>query len=107
MNLSFEAKIKETKGCSGVWLNTITVKKKDGTIVELDRDTTEWSIGEDGTSVHVEFLHSYEWDSDESKMNYNLHLEDFEKSEMIDYMIEEDADEGYELSIDKSSLYFY
>lgn len=106
MRITFSAKIKETKNCTGIWLNTIRVQKKDGTIVTLDRDATEFSISADGHFADVEFRNVYAWDSDEGVADYSLDHKDFRGAKLLDYEIEDDADKDYELVIDKNSICF-
>lgn len=106
MTLTFTAKIRETKNCTGIWLNTILVRKKDGELVVLDRDATEYSISEDRHTAQIEWQGVYAWDSKTSTADYNLHTEDFEGAILCNYEVEEDADEDYELRINENSLCF-
>lgn len=104
MRISFSAKVYETKECKGIWLNTIRVQKNDGSIVELDRDTTEYSINKH--DAEIEFLGLYVWDSNTSTANYNLQLEDFAGAKLLDWLVEDDTDENYRLEIIKKSIRF-
>lgn len=106
MRLTFTAKIKETRECRGIWLNTILVRKKDGNIVTLDRDMTNYYISADGHSIQVEFRNVYAWDSETSTADYHLDHKDFEGAKLYHYEVEDDADDDYELVIDTDSLHF-
>ena len=81
----------------GLWLNTITIKRTDGNEVVLDRDETNYTLK--NGEADILFRGIYEWD-DEAK--YPDNLEDvrlYDGAEIIDYEIEDDAPEGYDLEI--------
>lgn len=106
MRLTFTANIRETKNCTGIWLNTILVQKKDGELVVLDRDTTEYSISEDRHTTQIEWKNVYSWDSETSTADYDLNPEDFEGAILCNYEVEDDTDEDYEIRIDEDTLCF-
>ena len=81
----------------GLWLNTITVKRTDGKEVVLDRDETNYTL-ENG-EADILFRGIYEWDDD---AYYPDNVEDvklYDGAEIIDYEIEDDAPEDYDLEI--------
>ena len=107
MRVSFKAKVTETDNCKGIWLNTIRVKLRNGEIVTLDRNETEFSIN--GHDADIEFCNVYSWDSgtdEENYANYNLFAEDFFGAKLLDWEVEDDADDDYKLRIIKKSLHF-
>ena len=78
----------------GLMLNTITVRRKDGKKVVLDRDETNYTIKNE--KADISFCGVYEWD-DEAIYPSNTEL--YDGAEIIDYDIEDDAPEGYDLRI--------
>lgn len=104
MRVSFSAKIFESDNCKEIWLNTIRVQKQDGSIVTLDRDTTEYSIN--GHTAEITFRDVYIWDDETSTADYDLHLNDFAGAKLLDYDVEDDADDEYKLRIIKKSIRF-
>lgn len=104
MKVYLKAKVEETKNCKGIWLNTITVQLLNKDIVVLDRDTTEYSIN--GHDADIEFSGVYIWNSDIEAMDYNLKPEDFTCAKLLDWELENDADENYKLKLIKNSLRF-
>ena len=103
MNISMNGKIHETANCRGPWLNTIEVRLADGRDFTLDRDTTEYSV--DGSTISMDWFNVYSWDG--WNADYNLNPSDFKGCKVIDYYVEEDADDEYRLQIEPSSLCFY
>ena len=83
-------KVEET----GLMLNTITIKRKDGKTVVLDRDETEYTL-KDG-NADIVFRGVYEWDEEAV---YPENVELYDGAEIVDYYIEDDAPEGYDLKI--------
>lgn len=83
----------------GLMLNLLYVRLKSGDIITLDRDETEYTL-ENGTADIV-FRNTYDWNSDEEEFfpNYDLCPEDFDGAEIVEYEIEDDAPEGYDLEI--------
>lgn len=111
MKVYLKAKVTETENCKGIWLNTITVQLADKSIVTLDRDTTEYSIN--GHNADIEFSGVYAlstvclWDSEEiGAMDYSLKPEDFVRAKLLDWEVDDDADENYKLKLIKNSLRF-
>ena len=83
----------------GVRLNTITIKRTDGKKVVLDRDETNYTI-ENGV-VDIVFRGIYEWDDDAIYPDNMADLHLYDQAEIIDYCIEDDVPEGYDLRITK------
>ena len=91
---SYDNKITEQ---NGIMLNTISVKLKSGKILTLDRDETNFTLN-DGVA-YIMFRNTYAWDSNNSISNYNLNPKDFDNATLIDYEIEDDAPDDYDLTI--------
>ena len=104
MRVSFSAKVFESDNCKGIWLNTIRVQKQDGSIVTIDRDTTEYSIN--GHTADITFRDVYAWDDETGTANYDLQVEDFVGAKLLDYDVEDDADDEYRLNLIKKSIRF-
>ena len=100
MNLFFGAKIKETKDTKGIWLNTITLKDFAGNIITLDRNCTVWRHYDDKTGV--KWYNVYIWDGEHK--NYDITPDMLKGYRLVDYEIEDDAEEGYEVIIDTNSF---
>lgn len=104
MRVFLKAKVTETENCKGIWLNTITVQLLNKSVVVLDRDTTEYSVN--GRNASIEFSNVYIWGSETETMNYDLNPNDFICARLIDWEIDDDVDEGYELRLIKNSIRF-
>ena len=103
MRLTFNGWVRESEGCKGILLNTITVYL-NGKEVVLDRDITEYTIHEDG-SVDITWINVYVWNGDYP--DYNISSEMFKSvTEMLTYEVEDDVDERYILNISKPSIHF-
>lgn len=89
---SYKNKITED---TSLMLNTITVKRRDGKVVELDRDETNYGL-ENG-NADIEFSGTYEWNGEDA--DYNLNPAEYDGAEVVGYDIEEDTPEGYDLRL--------
>lgn len=109
MRLSFAASVKETENTQGIWLNTITVRLKDGREVVLDRDQTDYSslrvVEYQQAYFDVEWSGVYVWDGE--NMDYSISADMFRDCVLVDYMIEEDADDEYVFKIMPKTLAFF
>ena len=80
----------------GLMLNTITVRKVNGTIVVLDRDSSEYEL--DNGVADVVFAGTYIWNDETGIPDYLENVSEFDGAELLDYEIEDDAPEDYDLS---------
>ena len=103
MRVAFSGTLHETEDCKGLRINLLSVRKTNGDMVLLDRDSTFYSIYPDG-HFDAEFRNVYTWDPDQSLANYNLDLKDFVGAKLINYEIEDDADDDYNLIINEDSF---
>ena len=81
----------------GLMLNTITIKRNDGKVVVLDRDETEYTLKD--KKADVVFRGIYEWDEEEKYPDNFNDVKLYDGAELIDYEIEDDAPEDYDLEI--------
>lgn len=79
---------------NGLMLNAITVRRNDGKEVVLDRDESTYIL-ENG-NADIVFQEVYEW-GDEAYYPTDPKL--YDGAEVIDYEIEDDAPEDYDLEI--------
>ncbi|MCR5625000.1 MAG: hypothetical protein K6G11_07140 [Lachnospiraceae bacterium] len=82
MKISFEGFIKTTESSTGVWANILKVVLNNGKKVDLDRDITEFTIGDTVNEkgykrLNMEWKSVYTWDSENSEKNYNIKGSDF------------------------------
>lgn len=102
MTLYFTGTIHETKNCTGIWLNTISVKLSDGSIVTIDRDETEFTI--EDNKFQMQWNNVYIWNGETE--DHNIDVDMFEGAAIVNYEIEDDADDEYELVINDMSTNF-
>lgn len=105
MRLRFLANVKETENSKGVMLNTITVEANDGKVYVLDRQTTSANyekVENDIKTMNVEWIGVYIWDGENEIYDFNPSI--FHNCKIVEYDVEDDADEDYELIIDRDSF---
>lgn len=85
-----------------LYLNTITIKRNDGKIVTIDRDETFYTA-EKG-DVDILFRGIYEWNGEEKLYPKYKDIDLYNEAEIINYEIEDDAPEGYDLTIEGQKI---
>ena len=84
-----------------IMVNAVVFTMKDGNKVVVDRDTTEYTIEEDGKFDMV-WRRCYIWDSDNSTKEYLKYGNEYlveENIESADFEIEDDAPADYEIHL--------
>ncbi len=78
-------------------LNTITVRRKDGKEVILDRDETDADM-ENGVVI---FRGTYVWDSRTSRMHYcsAADIPLYDGAEIVSVEMEDDVPDGYDVDV--------
>ena len=82
-----------------LYLNTITVRRNDGQKVVLDREETDYGLNYG--IADIIFCKAYVWDGEKEQYLENSDLALYDGAELIDYEIEDDAPEGYDLTLCK------
>ena len=90
MDIRLKGKVKSTE-IAGSLINTISTRLKNGQIVVLDRDRTEYIVS-DGT-VDILWKDVYVWNG--IKPDYDIDKEMLKNAEVCSYEIEETADDEY------------
>lgn len=85
-----------------LYLNTISIKRNDGKIVVIDRNETDYTI-ENGT-VDILFRGIYEWDYETVIYPNNKDTDLYNNALIVGYEIEDDAQSGYDLIIEKQKI---
>ncbi len=85
-----------------LYLNNIKIRRNDGKIVIIDRDETYYTA-ENG-KVDILFRGSYEWNGEESFYPRYEDIDLYDNAIIVDYEIEDDAPEGYDLAIEEQKI---
>lgn len=97
MNIDFKAKTNQKY----IMINAAIFQTKDGELVTIDRDTTEYTIDDDGT-LHMTWRNCYVWDSDKEIAVYpdsKTIIDVLVHGRLVSLELEDDApDEDYEVS---------
>lgn len=97
MILKFMGKIHETPNCKGIWINTISIHKKNGEEIVLDRKWTEWEV-KDG-NYSMEWYRPYIWNGEIE--NFDIPEDILDDVSHITIDVEEDADAEYKITIEQ------
>ena len=76
-------------------VNLLRLKLPDQTILDIDRETTEYSIDENG-SFYMEWHRPYVWDGEDM---LPIPTDSLEDASFFELEVEDDADEDYYVTV--------